>query len=358
MRISHIVLVAFLVSACAVGIEPPETTEMISITENLTYEFGTTIQCRDGESVTCEAEKDIPPAYPTVELELTPFSIDVHEVTNLQYEYCVANDACTAPKFGNASTIIEYYGTDQYASYPVVNVTHEQAAQYCAFVGKRLPTEYEWERVAKGADPENPRIYPSDSFPASLGSCTSGVALKLCGGSVRPEPVASSSQDMVSETTGQVYDLAGNVTEWTSSYFEGSTINQQMNWVTCKELLPKECNCFNCPPGPDQAFCLTQCGNCSECDDGGGVVPLCFFLCDGVNAVGRVPVCKPYSEGEVVVPEEIWPTSGGEVLTRGGNYSTPQQQACGVRSADRTFVRSAGDDGSSPVVGFRCAKDN
>jgi hypothetical protein len=331
---------------------------MVPITDTLTYTFGTTLQCRDGISVTCEAEKDIPPAYPTVTLVLDSFSIDEHEVTNLQYKYCVASEACTNPKYGNAVSIIDYYGDDQYAQHPVVNVTLEQANDYCAFVEKRLPTEYEWERVAKGASIETPREYPSDTFPFNLGNCNSGVALKLCGGAVRPEAVMSSVNDQVTESTGVVYDLAGNVTEWTSSYLESSSVDGQMDWVTCKEKLPAECNCFNCAPGPDQPFCLSQCANCPSCDDGGAVEPTCFALCGGDTGVALVPVCKPFSQGTEVLPEEIWATSGGQVVTRGGNYSTPQQQACGIRSADRTFVRSSGDDGSSPVVGFRCAKDN
>ena len=354
MKSARLALLTMVFSACAVGIEPPEVTDSVLIDDGLTYTFGTTVPCREGVSVECQVGESIPLAYPTVTLKLEAFRFDVHEVTNLQYQYCVAMGDCAAPKFGNTQNILDYYGDETYANSPVVNVSFKQAKAYCEFVGKRLPTEYEWERVAKGPDSDDARIYPSDGFDSTSDTCGE-LQISGCSGLDEGNPidVMTSSNDFVEDTNGKVWDLLGNVTEWTSSYYEGGTtgdFGQQLNWVTCDGSLPADCNCLNCKPSPDQAFCLTNCGNCAECADN-----TCFQLCEGISGLGNFPVCIPY-EGEQV-PADIWASSGSQVLSRGGNYSTKKGLSCGLRSADRTFVRSVADDGTSPVVGFRCAQN-
>ena len=72
----------------------------------------------------------------------------MHEVTNQQYRYCVQAQQCAAPD--------EPAGDAHFAegdrALPVVFVTAYDAAQFCSWIGRRLPTEPEWERMARGTD--------------------------------------------------------------------------------------------------------------------------------------------------------------------------------------------------------------
>jgi formylglycine-generating enzyme required for sulfatase activity len=83
-------------------------------------------------------------AKPIHTVYLDAFWIDQTEVTNGMYAKCVAAGKCDPP-----STTVQFSNL-HYANYPVVYVSWYSANAYCTWVDRRLPTEAEWEKAARG----------------------------------------------------------------------------------------------------------------------------------------------------------------------------------------------------------------
>jgi formylglycine-generating enzyme required for sulfatase activity len=133
---------------------------------------------------------------------LDAYWIDQHEVTNGQYERCVAAGACTEPHNFWTNSRENYYGNTLYTNYPVVNVDWYQAGAYCEWVGGRLPTESEWEKAARGIDG---RIYPwgNQALNADLLNIDQDIydTTEVCHYPAGNSPYGAC-------------DMAGNVWEW------------------------------------------------------------------------------------------------------------------------------------------------
>lgn len=143
---------------------------------------------------------------------LNAYAIDKYEVTNARYKSCVDAGGCTAPQAPGSHTRPSYYGNPIYADYPVINVTWQQAAAFCAWAGKRLPTEAEWERAARGGS--DTRKYPwGDSAPA----CTKANYWGEAGGCVGDASRVGSYLSGASPDA--VMDMAGNVWEWVNDWY-------------------------------------------------------------------------------------------------------------------------------------------
>jgi formylglycine-generating enzyme required for sulfatase activity len=102
------------------------------------------------------------------EVTVSSFFIDRTEVTVAAYGDCVAAGSCPplveGDNYSTGHTPLCTYGKPGMEQHPVNCVTHDEAEKFCAFVGKRLPTEYEFELAERGP---NVRAFPWGAEAAS-----------------------------------------------------------------------------------------------------------------------------------------------------------------------------------------------
>ncbi len=152
----------------------------------------------------------LPNEKPSHKVTLKGFWLDQTEVTNAQYAQCVASGPCEIPKELKSATRSDYYKNPEYADYPVVFVTWNQAKAYCEWAGRRLPTEAEWEYAARGTDF---REYPwGDDKP---GEGTANFDYK------NKDTVKVGSYPEGASPFG-ILDMAGNVWEWVADFYSPS----------------------------------------------------------------------------------------------------------------------------------------
>jgi formylglycine-generating enzyme required for sulfatase activity/pimeloyl-ACP methyl ester carboxylesterase len=147
---------------------------------------------------------------------LDSYQIDKYEVSNFHYAQCVSAGGCGTPSSNSSSTRLLYYGNHDYDNFPVINVSWYDANAYCSWAGKRLPSEAEWEKAARGTQLIS---YPwGDSPPDCLiANYFNETTSTFCNG----DTVEIGSYVSNASIYG-VLDLSGNVFEWVNDWYDFS----------------------------------------------------------------------------------------------------------------------------------------
>jgi formylglycine-generating enzyme required for sulfatase activity len=164
-----------------------------------------TMGCEYGKAEGCDEREG-----PMHEVELDAYYMDVFEVSIAEYAACQKAGVCSQLQHPEMRACTTSWGDPSLA---IDCVTQEQAKSYCAWMGKRLPTEAEWEKAARGTDR---RMYAWGNSPKP--SCENlGIWSSRSEGcpSAKPRPRGTFTLD---RSPYGVRDMMGGVGELVSDY--------------------------------------------------------------------------------------------------------------------------------------------
>jgi formylglycine-generating enzyme required for sulfatase activity len=186
--------------------------DMVSVPEGSFW-----MGCNEEVDDQCESDE-----YPYHEVTLSAFEIDKYEVTVEEYQKCIEAGDCNngnknEPHYEAFSSYCNIWEPEK-SDYPINCVTWFGAQAYCKWVGKRLPTEAEWEKAARGPDG---RKYPWGNEDAT---CEYAIMYDLetktgaCGKEVS-WPVGSRENG---KSPYGAYDMSGNIMEWVHDLYDSN----------------------------------------------------------------------------------------------------------------------------------------
>jgi iron(II)-dependent oxidoreductase len=183
---------------------PPAETERIIQQTMVLIPAGPFWMGNNGRGADGPGDEDEQPLH---QVAVDAFYMDQYETTNAMYKTFVDATGGTPPKQWPQGT----YPPGR-ANHPVTFISWHEASEFCRWAGKRLPTEAEWEKAARGADQ---RIFPwgNDFDPTKANTPQHWLALKQPGNTM---PVGSFE---AGKSPYGLYDMAGNVYEWVADWY-------------------------------------------------------------------------------------------------------------------------------------------
>lgn len=194
--------------------------------------------CEDSQVLDGECDAD---EHPYHEVYLDAYEIERTEVTVDQYAACVTMGACTDPAgtaYNPSSCTWQKPGK---GNVPINCITWTQANEYCAWTGRKMCTEAQWEKGARGGcelngGPANckaqSRKYPWGNAPVT---CQNAVTWECS-----KDPVAVCSVSPQGDSPYGLCDMVGNIWEWTADvyspeyYCAGPDADIDFPWDTCQ----------------------------------------------------------------------------------------------------------------------------
>lgn len=170
------------------------------------------MRCIPGGPALRGDDRGEPDQRPAATIEVPAFWLDAHEATNADWRACVEAGACRAeagPRYRGFSRPRQ----------PIVGVSWFDARAYCQWRGKRLPTEAEWEKAARG-----PQAAPY-SWGRQRATCKRAIieerGVRGCG---HGTPPTGATAEVGSRPAGAwgLYDMAGNAWEWVADWYSRS----------------------------------------------------------------------------------------------------------------------------------------
>lgn len=237
---------------------------------------------------------------------LSAYYTEKYEVTNANFKGCVAAGACTAPLIEKSNTRDSYYGNSAYDDFPMIYVTRDHAAAYCTWKSRRLPTEAEWEKAARG---------PAD-----------GSLVGLAGGQCSVADSAGTGN--VANCNLRPYPWGGAMS--TSAPFASGADCTKLNFHDGKDYCVGDTSLVGSyPAGASPYGILDMAGNVFE------------WVSDRYDSAyyGSAPATDPTG-----------PATGAFGVYKGGAWDTGSDYA---RSSDRVDKSPAG---MFRNLGFRCAR--
>jgi len=210
----------------------PLTPEPRDVSNTISEKDGMTLLYVPAGSFTMGSNTGGAKEKPAHQVTLDAFWIDQTEVTNSMFAKCVQDGGCNLPGQIRSHNRADYYDNSEFEDFPVIYVSWNDAQSYCSWAGRRLPTEAEWEKAARGDDARN--------FPWGNTRPSGGLLNYDQGGSgsgYGPGDTTKVGSYLNGSSPYGALDMAGNAAEWVADWYRSSYYANSPSTN---------------PPGPDQ----------------------------------------------------------------------------------------------------------